>query len=704
MRRATRPSARRTDPRHASIMPNRLARSTSTYLQQHKDNPVDWWEWGPEPFAEAARRDVPVLLSVGYAACHWCHVMAHESFEDEAVAATMNERFVCVKVDRQERPDVDEVYMRATVAMTGAGGWPMTVMLTPEGDPFHAGTYYPPAGRHRMVSFPQLLDGIHDAWTNRRAEVRDVATDVRRHLQQPRSVADATRTPDGPPAEALETADVALNSLLQQEDQVHGGFGGAPKFPPSTVLEFLRRRALFSDDRAADAGHLAGRTLKAMATSGMADQLAGGFARYSVDAGWVVPHFEKMLYDNALLLRAFALAADEDPLFRRAATGTAGFLLTDLLTQEGLFAAALDADTRGVEGSTYVWTPEQLRQCLGDEDAGYAAAMFVVASAGTFEHGSSTLQLVGDPEEDPERFERVRTLLLDVRRQRPQPDRDDLVVTGWNGLALGALALAGTLLDRPALAEAAETAADSLLRLHERQPGRLVHSSRAGSPGTAPGTLEDYAFLADGLLTLHAATGAEWAATSALRLVDAVLERFDDGAGGVRDTDRDAEPLYVEHRQDTDNATPAGRFVFADVLVAVGALTGRLDLRERATAVIGPALALAERAPQAVGWALATQCRLAAGPLEVAVVGAPDNRRHDLLAQALSDPRACVATGTGDTRTRDTGSGETAPALALLEHRPTATDGGPLAYVCRDFTCAEPVSDPRRLAEQLSAR
>ena len=677
-------------------MPNRLAKSTSTYLQQHKDNPVDWWEWGPEPFAEAARRDVPVLLSVGYAACHWCHVMAHESFEDEAVAASMNERFVCVKVDRQERPDVDEVYMRATVAMTGAGGWPMTVMLTPEGEPFHAGTYYPPAGSHRMVSFPQLLDGIHDAWTNRRDEVHEVAGDVRRHLQQPRSV--ANRTGDAPPAKALESLDAALNSLLRQEDRVHGGFGGAPKFPPSTVLEFLRRRALFPDDRAAEAGQLTGRTLKAMAVSGMADQLAGGFARYAVDAGWVVPHFEKMLYDNALLLRAFALAAHEDPRFHRAAAGTAGFLLTDLLTKEGLFAAALDADTQGVEGSTYVWTHEQLRQCLGDEDAEYAAAMFVVTPDGTFEHGSSTLQLAGDPEEDPARFERVRASLLEVRRQRAQPDRDDLVVTGWNGLALGALAMAGTLLDQPAMVEAAETAADSLLRLHERQPGRLVHSSRAGSPGTAPGTLEDYAFLADGLLTLHAATGEEWAAASALRLVDAVLDRFDDGAGGLRDTDRDAEPLYVEHRQDTDNATPAGRFVFADVLIAVGALTGRPDLRERAIAVIGPALALAERAPQAVGWALAAQTRLAAGPPEVAIVGPPDPRRHALLAQALRDPRACVATGTGDA------GADESPVLTLLEHRPTAAGGGPLAYVCRDFTCAEPVSDPRRLGEQLSAR
>jgi uncharacterized protein len=674
-------------------MPNRLAQSSSTYLQQHKDNPVDWWEWGSEAFAEAARRDVPVLLSIGYAACHWCHVMAHESFEDETVAATMNERFVCVKVDRQERPDVDEVYMRATVAMTGAGGWPMTVILTPEGDPFHAGTYYPPAGRHGMLSFPQLLDGIHEAWTNRRAEVREVAADVRRHLQQPRSFAHVGAPSVGSPADSLASTDAALDSLLQQEDRVHGGFGGAPKFPPSTVLEFLRRRSLFGDDRAVEARGLAGRTLRAMAVSGMADQLAGGFARYSVDAGWVVPHFEKMLYDNALLLRAFALAAHEDALFRRTAAGTADFLRTDLRTEEGLFAAALDADTQGVEGSTYVWTPEQLRQCLGEDDGAYAAAMFAVNDAGTFEHGSSTLQLAGDPDEYPERFEHVRTSLLDLRRQRPQPGRDDLVVTGWNGLAIGALALAGTLLAAPTLLESAESAAAALLRLHEPQPGRLVHSSRAGSPGTAPGTLEDYAFLADGLLTLHAATGAEWAASAALRLVDAVLDRFDDGAGGVRDTDRDAEPLYVEHRQDTDNATPAGRFVFADVLVSVGALTGRLDLRERAAAVITPALALADRAPQAVGWALATQCRLAAGPAEVAIVGPPDARRSGLIAQALQDPRACVATG----------SGEAGPALALLEHRPAGTDGGPLAYVCRDFTCAAPVSDPRELAVQLSA-
>jgi uncharacterized protein YyaL (SSP411 family) len=678
-------------------MPNRLAQSTSTYLQQHKDNPVDWWEWGPEAFAEATRRDVPVLLSVGYAACHWCHVMAHESFEDDAVAASMNERFVCVKVDRQERPDVDEVYMRATVAMTGAGGWPMTVMLTPQGDPFHAGTYYPPAGRHGMISFPQLLDGIHDAWTNRRGEVLEVATDVRRHLEQPRSGSGDVRASDRQTADALDPTNAALRSLLRQEDREHGGFGAAPKFPPSTVLEFLRRRSCFPDDLAVEAALLAGRTLRALAVSGMADQLAGGFARYSVDVGWVVPHFEKMLYDNAQLLRAFALAAHEDSLFRRAAIGTADFLLTELQTEQGLFAAALDADTQGVEGSTYVWTPEQLRERLGDEDADYAAAMFAVTPAGTFEHGSSTLQLAGDPEHDPERFERVRASLLDMRRRRPQPDRDDLVVTGWNGLAVGALVLAGTLLGEPALVDAASRAAESLLGLHEPEPGRLVHSSRAGSAGTAPGTLEDYAYLADGLLTLHAATGSEWAAASALRLVEAVLERFDDGAGGIRDTDRDAESLYVEHRQDTDNATPAGRFVFADVLVTIGALTGRLDLRERASRLIEPALSLSDRAPQAVGWALAAQCRLAAGPPEVAVVGPPDLRRQDLLTHALRDPRACVATGPGDVGTDH-------PVLPLLEHRSVAADGGPLAYVCRDFTCSAPVSDARQLTEQLSAR
>ena len=440
-------------------MVNRLATATSPYLLQHKDNPVDWQEWGPDAFAEAERRGVPILLSIGYAACHWCHVMAHESFEDEVLATYLNEHFVSIKVDREERPDLDAVYMSATQALTGHGGWPMTVFLAPDGRPFYAGTYFPPEPRHGMPSFGQLLEAVTSTWTQDRARVLEASGRITANLAERRvaQVGDALE-----PAAVTRALDDSVDDLASQYDHARGGFGGAPKFPPSMVLEhLLRHHARTGDPRSLA---MVEGTCEAMARGGMYDQLAGGFARYSVDAEWVVPHFEKMLYDNALLLRAYLhwWRATGDELALRTVRGIAEFLLTDLRTPQGGFASALDADTDGEEGLTYVWTPAQLVEVLGAEDGAWASALLAVTTAGTFEHGSSVLQLHRDPE-DRDRWDGVRRRLLAARAEREQPGRDDKVVAAWNGLAIAGLAEAGELLDEPTWIVAATEAAEESL-------------------------------------------------------------------------------------------------------------------------------------------------------------------------------------------------------------------------------------------------
>jgi uncharacterized protein YyaL (SSP411 family) len=447
-------------------MANRLAHETSPYLLQHADNPVDWWPWSPEAFEEARRRGVPVLLSVGYSSCHWCHVMAHESFEDIVTAAYANEHFVCVKVDREERPDIDAVYMEAVQAATGQGGWPMTVFLTPDARPFYFGTYFPPAPRQGQPSFRQVLEGVHSAWTDRRGEVDEVAGKIVRDLAE-RSL--AYGSPETPGADDLAQA---LLGLTREYDAKSAGFGGAPKVPPSMALEFLLRH--YARTGSEGALQMAADTCEAMARGGLYDQLGGGFARYSVDREWVVPHFEKMLYDNALLCRVYAhlWRATGSDLARRVALETADFIATELRTAEGGFASALDADSddgtgRHVEGAYYVWTPAQLREVLGDEPGDRAAQVFGVTEEGTFEEGASVLQLPG-ADVDAE----VRGKLLAARALRPAPGRDDKVVAAWNGLAIAALAEVGAYFDRPDLIERATEAADLLVRIH-MTPGRV---------------------------------------------------------------------------------------------------------------------------------------------------------------------------------------------------------------------------------------
>jgi uncharacterized protein YyaL (SSP411 family) len=672
-------------------VPNRLATATSPYLLQHKDNPVDWWEWGAEAFEEARRRDVPVLLSVGYAACHWCHVMAHESFEDDATAAYLNEHFVSVKVDREERPDVDAVYMQATVATTGHGGWPMTCVLDHDGRPFFAGTYFPDQPRHGQPSFRQLLAAITEARQERRGDVDSTAANVAAHLATSDSLAGAARVDRA----LLEGA---VDKLAREFDPVNAGFGGAPKFPPSMLLEFLLRmspevsRHAGARTSTTGAFDMAARTLEAMARGGIHDQLGGGFARYSVDARWVVPHFEKMLYDNALLLGAYTSwwAVSDHPLARRVALATGDFLLRELRTGEGGFASALDADSEGAEGTYYVWTPGQLVEVLGEDDGRWAAELLTVTEGGTFEHGASVLQLRADPD-DPGRWERVRSALAEARARRERPARDDKVVAAWNGLAVAALARAGGLLGEARFAAAALRAGELLWELHVVSAGsttgpRLRRVSRDGVVGGPAGVLEDYGCVADGFLALAEATGdGIWVERAGL-LLDVALDQFAAPDGGFHDTAADAEVLITRPRDPSDNASPSGHSATTNALVRYAALTGSGRHRDAAEAALASIRLLAERAPRFAGWSLAAAAAALDGPKEVVVVTEPgDPVGAELAARArrsLGSVVLVVPPGRA--------------GIPLLEGR-GLVDGRAAAYVCRNFVCERPVIEPEEL-------
>ena len=655
---------------------NRLKDATSPYLLQHAENPVDWWEWSEEALAEARRRDVPILLSVGYAACHWCHVMAHQSFEDGEIARVMNELFVNIKVDREERPDIDAVYMEATQAMTGQGGWPMTVFMTPEGHPFYCGTYFPPA------QFRALLRAVHKAWTEQRDEVAGQGQQVVAALTSRGSGLAGTRAP------GEEMLAQAVKALAGSYDAARGGFGGAPKFPPSMALEFLLRH--HARTGGGESLAMAGHTMEAMARGGLYDQLGGGFSRYSVDAGWVVPHFEKMLYDNALLARVYAhwWRAAGAPFARRVALETCDWMLRDLRTDEGGLASALDADSEGVEGKYYVWTPGQLREVLGEEDGAFAESLFEVT--GTFEHGTSVLQLLRDPD-DADRYERVRTALLASRAHRVPPARDDKVVAAWNGLAIAALAECGALFGRPDLVRAAEEVARLLVDVHVRD-GRLARTSKDGAAGANAGVLEDYADVAEGLLALHGVTGDPRHMRLAGELLDTVLERFGDGNGGFYDTADDAERLFRRPQDPTDNATPSGQFAAAGALTSFAALTASDRHRQAAEAALAPAATLAGEHARFAGWGLAVAEAHAAGPVEVAVIGDPDDERTRALHRtALMSvaPGTVVSVGPPD-----------AEGVPLLEGR-GLVDGAPAAYVCRGFVCRRPLTSTADLTREL---
>ncbi|MEV6052262.1 thioredoxin domain-containing protein [Streptomyces sp. NPDC052107] len=678
---------------------NRLAHETSPYLLQHSDNPVDWWPWSAEAFDEARKTNRPVLLSVGYSSCHWCHVMAHESFEDRATADYLNEHFVSVKVDREERPDVDAVYMEAVQAATGQGGWPMTVFLTPDAEPFYFGTYFPPAPRHGMPSFRQVLEGVQQAWSTRRDEVAEVAGKIVRDLAQREIVRQGDRAP-----EAQELAQ-ALLGLTREYDPQRGGFGGAPKFPPSMVLEFLLRH--HARTGAEGALQMAQDTCERMARGGIYDQLGGGFARYSVDRDWVVPHFEKMLYDNALLCRVYAhlWRATGSDLARRVALETADFLVRELRTSDGGFASALDADSddgsgRHVEGAYYVWTSERLRAVLGDADGDLAAQYFGVTDEGTFEHGQSVLQLPQTNSAfDAEKITSIRERLLAERAGRPAPGRDDKVVAAWNGLTVAALAETGAYFDRPDLVEAALGAADLLVRVHLDEHARLARTSKDGRVGPNAGVLEDYADVAEGFLALASVTGeGVWLDFAGL-LLDHVLARFTDPeTGALFDTASDAERLIRRPQDPTDNATPSGWTAAAGALLGYAAHTGSEPHRTAAERALGIVKTLGPRVPRFIGWGLAVAEALLDGPKEVAVVGPgpglADEKTAALHRTALlgTAPGAVVAVGTAES-----------DEFPLLADRPLR-QGEPTAYVCRNFTCDAPTTDPERLRASLSRR
>ncbi|MFF3733845.1 thioredoxin domain-containing protein [Streptomyces sp. NPDC002476] len=686
-------------------MANRLAHATSPYLLQHADNPVDWWPWEPAAFEEARRRGVPVFLSVGYSSCHWCHVLAHESFEDEETAAFMNAHFVSVKVDREERPDVDAVYMEALQAATGQGGWPMSVFMTSEGRPFYFGTYFPPEPRHGMPSFKQVLEGVRAAWAERPDEVTEVAGRIARDLAGRQM--DLTQA--GPPGEA-ELAR-ALLELTRTYDPETGWFGGDTKFPAGMVVEFLLRHHARTESQGAL--DMAVGLCRAMAGSSLFDQVGGGFHRYVLrqrPGGPLVPHFEKMLYDNAQLCRVYThlWRATGSAEARRVALETADFMVRELRTAEGGFASALDADSvedtngagkaenavgagRHVEGAYYVWTPEQLRDVLGEQDAAFAAAYFDVTEEGTFEGGASVLRSAGaQPDADGERVADVRARLLAAREERPCPGRDDKVVAAWNGLAIAALAETGACFDRPDLVERATEAADLLVRVHMGGTARLARTSKDGRAGEHAGVLEDYGDVAEGFLALAAVTGEGVWLEFAGFLLDIVLQHFTGEGGQLYDTADDAEQLIRRPQDPTDNAAPAGWTAAAGALLSYAAHTGSQAHRAAAEGALGVVKTLGPRVPRFIGWGLAVAEALLDGPREVAVAGPVGGELHRtaLLGRA---PGAVVAAG-------ETGGAE----FPLLADRPMV-GGAPTAYVCRHFVCDAPTTDPEELARRLGS-
>ena len=628
---------------------NRLAGETSPYLLQHAGNPVDWYPWGEQALARAREEDKPILLSIGYAACHWCHVMEHESFENTAIAASMNEHFVSIKVDREERPDLDAVYMEAVVALSGQGGWPMTVFLTPAGEPFYGGTYYPPEPRHGLPSFPQVLAAIAAAWRDRREEVTTSAG----QLVEAVGRSTALRPSNEPLTDAVLSA--AVGGLRAGFEPAYGGWGRAPKFPNAPVLEFLLRRD--SDDARA----MVMKTLDEMAAGGMYDLLGGGFHRYSVDDRWLVPHFEKMLYDNAQLaatyLHGWLVTGNER--YREVTRATIDYMLRELLLPEGGFASAQDADTDGVEGLTFTWTEEE------------GAPTELLQH---FEHGRSIIRGRVDEE--------TRARLLELREQRPKPRRDDKAIASWNGLALAALAEAARRLDRPDWVEAARNLGSFLLGPLSGEDGRLRRSRREGRT-SGPGYLDDYANVAHGLLELHVATGEVRWLVEANRLARLAVDLFaDDEHGGFFLSPVDGERLVARTKDIEDHPLPSGNAMLAHVLLRLGRIYGDDELARRGVAVLRLVRPALERAPAAFGWALCALDLHLSPPRELAVVG-PVESEVARAALAPWQPNTVVAVGPAD-------------GIPLLAGK-SLVDGKPAVYVCERFACRAPVTDPAEL-------
>ena len=652
-------------------MANRLENETSPYLLQHKDNPVDWRPWGEEALARARDQQKPVLVSIGYSACHWCHVMERESFEDPAVAAVMNERFVPIKVDREERPDVDAIYMDAVQAMTGHGGWPLNAFLTPDGVPFYAGTYFPPEPRHGMPSWRMVLDGVARAWDEQREEIVDGAGRIVAHLQ-------ATARIEAPDAE-LDAAglDAAATALKRGYDAENGGWGGAPKFPAASVIEFLLGRG----ERA-----MALHTLRRMAGGGMYDQVGGGFARYSVDARWIVPHFEKMLYDNALLARAYlhAFQVSGEPFFERVARETLDWALRELRQPEGGFASALDADSEGVEGRFYVWTLDEVRAALPAEDAATAIEHFGMTAEGNFEGANIPVRATADPE----RLGEIKAALLAAREQRVRPGLDDKRLTAWNALMISALADAGAALREPRYIGAAITAAEFVLRDLRNERGKLLRTYNQGR-AQLDAYLEDHAFLLEALLTLYEATfDPRWFGT-ARALADEILERFSDpDRGGFFTTATDHEQLIARRKQLEDAPLPSGGSSAAFGLLRLARLTGESRYEDAALGQLRLLHTIAAEHPTAFGHLLAALDFALAEVREVALVG-DDRAALEHVVRTAFRPHVVLAGGPADG----------VPLLAGRE----PVGGRAAAYVCERFACRRPVTEPEELRQLLDA-
>jgi uncharacterized protein len=684
-------------------MPNFLAQETSPYLLQHRDNPVDWHPWGPEALALSKRGGKPIFLSIGYSACHWCHVMEHESFENPAIARLMNENFVCIKVDREERPDLDQIYMNAVQLLTGRGGWPMSVFLTPDLKPFYGGTYWPPTARMGMPGFDQVLLAVADAWKNRREQAIEHADELTKHL------AGFTGDPARGGELSLSLIEAAGEALARSSDHHHGGFGGAPKFPHSMDLQVLLR--LWKRNRRSMWLDIVTTTLDKMAAGGIYDHLGGGFHRYSVDERWLVPHFEKMLYDNALLASAYveAYQATGNAEYARVSRETCDYVLRDMTDPAGGFYSTEDADSEGEEGKFYVWTPGEIEEVLSKEAAEIFCYVYDVTEPGNFE-GHSILNLaksIGtcatikgrDPDKLRTELAASREKLLTVRGRRTRPGRDDKVLVAWNGLMIDALAKAAGALEEPRYLEAAEKAAAFILRDMRRADGRLLHTWRGGQ-ARIDAYLDDYAALANAMVSLYEGTFEERYIDEAIGLVEIMLRHFSDSqAGGFFYTADDQEQLIARNKEIQDSSVPSGNALAATVLVRLGKLTGRSEYLESAEKTFRAAIALLDRAPTAAGqMLLALDMYLGPTP-EIVLIGDSTNRDTASVLDQLR--RKFIPNKVIALRPATAVSGHRSAALDSLLAGKSSRDVQPTVFVCRNFSCQAPVNGVEAAIEQI---
>ncbi|HEY3582206.1 MAG TPA: thioredoxin domain-containing protein [Pyrinomonadaceae bacterium] len=665
---------------------NHLINESSPYLLQHAHNPVDWYPWGEAAFAKAREENKPVLLSIGYSACHWCHVMAHESFEDEDIAQLMNELFVNIKVDREERPDLDQIYMNAVQMMTHHGGWPMTVFLTPDGVPFYGGTYFPPQDRYNVPGFPRVLISVAEAYRDRQTDIAETSTSLLkelRRLSEPSATANPIDT---------ELLDSAYAGMVRTYDSLNGGFGGAPKFPPAMALEFLLRTYVRTGNQ--DALEMVEHTAEKMAYGGMYDQLGGGFHRYSTDSKWLVPHFEKMLYDNALLSRLYLhyYQVSQSPLARETAEGILDYVLREMTSPAGGFYSTQDADSEGHEGKFFVWDLDEIKSVLGEADASVFIRYYNITQNGNFE-GKNILNV--NPSAQRPNADSLRKL-FDVREQRIKPDRDEKILTAWNGLMLASFAEAGVILRRADYTEAARKNADFVLENLRRD--RFLLRTYKDGVAKFNAYLEDYTFFIEGLVTLYETSGEFRWLKEALALTDRMIEEFwDEEGAGFFFTGKSHENLIVRSKDYFDNAIPSGNSVAASALLRLSVLTDSSRYRELAQALLSEMADSIRRYASGFGYALSAIDFMLSSPKEIAIVGENAADVQPLLQEAWRKylPNKVVAPGF-------TGDSEAGEAIPLLRNRPLV-DGQATAYVCEHYTCKQPVTTPDGLAAELQS-